>query len=199
MPGNALTSTTTWKRASPSRSSRAYPRCRRFLTDKTRSGYSNHMKKATITEAKNQLSALIDRVQHGETIVITDRGRPVARLVSALTGAAEDPEGRLARLERRGGLRLATTPPPRALIMKKPPKTKSLRACSRPCLTSAEKGGEVLGQLCRGSLARGDERVDATTLRGRSGHGRVVGDRDRVHIGHRAPATARPIPLGRRR
>jgi hypothetical protein len=32
------------------------------------------MKKATITEAKNQLSALIDQVRHGETIVITDRG-----------------------------------------------------------------------------------------------------------------------------
>ena len=82
------------------------------------------MKKATITEAKNHLSALIDRVQHGETIVITDRGRPVARLVSALAGAAEDPDGRLARLERRGGLRLATTPPPRAMIMKKLAKTK---------------------------------------------------------------------------
>src|SRR5678809_661438 len=56
-----------------------------------RSGYSSHMKTATLTEAKNQLSALIDLVRHGETIVITDRGRPVARLVSALTGAAEDP------------------------------------------------------------------------------------------------------------
>jgi prevent-host-death family protein len=82
------------------------------------------MKKATITEAKNQLSALIDRVRHGETIVITDRGRPVARLVSALTGAAQDPEGRLARLERRGGLRLATTRPPRSLILKDLPKAK---------------------------------------------------------------------------
>jgi len=80
------------------------------------------MKKATITEAKNQLSALIDRVQHGETIVITDRGRPVARLVSALSGAAEDPEGRLARLERRGGVRRATAPPPRALIMRRLPR-----------------------------------------------------------------------------
>lgn len=39
------------------------------------------MKKATITEAKNQLSALVARVRHGETIVITDRGRPVALLV----------------------------------------------------------------------------------------------------------------------
>jgi prevent-host-death family protein len=82
------------------------------------------VRRATITEAKNQLSALIDRVRHGETIVITDRGRPVARLVSALTGAAEDPHGRLVRLERRGGLRLATAPPPRALIMKKLPRTR---------------------------------------------------------------------------
>jgi prevent-host-death family protein len=83
------------------------------------------MKKATITEAKNQLSALIDRVQHGEEIVITDRGRPVARLVSALA-RAEDPDGRLARLERRGGLRLASTPPPRALI------ARTLRRMRRP-------------------------------------------------------------------
>lgn len=80
------------------------------------------MKMATITEAKNQLSALIDRVRHGETIVITDRGRPVARLVSAVTEAGDDPEGRLARLERRGGLRRATASAPRALILKKLPK-----------------------------------------------------------------------------
>jgi prevent-host-death family protein len=82
------------------------------------------MKKATITEAKNQLSALIDQVRHGETIVITDRGRPVARLVSALMDAAVDPEGRLARLERRGGLRLAPGAPPRASILKKQPKVR---------------------------------------------------------------------------
>lgn len=80
------------------------------------------MKMATITEAKNQLSALIDRVRHGETVVITDRGRPVARLVSAMTEAGDDPEGRLARLERRGGLRRAMAAPPRALIQKKLPR-----------------------------------------------------------------------------
>jgi prevent-host-death family protein len=82
------------------------------------------MKTATITEAKNRLSALIDRVRHGETIVITDRGRPVARLVSAVTGAAQDPDGRLARLERRGGLRRATAAPPRALILRRLPKVR---------------------------------------------------------------------------
>jgi prevent-host-death family protein len=32
-------------------------------------------------DAKNRLSALLDRVEHGEEIVITRRGRPVARLV----------------------------------------------------------------------------------------------------------------------
>ena len=39
------------------------------------------MKKASITEAKNNLSALIDRVKGGSSILIVDRGRPVARIV----------------------------------------------------------------------------------------------------------------------
>ena len=94
------------------------------MTGGETSSYSSHMKTATITEAKNGLSALIDRVRHGESVVITDRGRPVARLVSALTGAAEDPEGRLARLERRGGIRRATASPPRRLILGPLPRTR---------------------------------------------------------------------------
>jgi antitoxin (DNA-binding transcriptional repressor) of toxin-antitoxin stability system len=54
-------------------------------------------------------------------VVITDRGRPVARLVSAVASAADDPEGRLARLERRGGLRRAIAPPAKALILRQLP------------------------------------------------------------------------------
>lgn len=53
------------------------------------------MKTATITEAKNGLSALIDRVRAGESILILDRGRPVARLEPAVQ--VDDPQGRLAR------------------------------------------------------------------------------------------------------
>jgi prevent-host-death family protein len=98
------------------------------------------MRRATITEAKNQLSALIDRVQHGETIVITDRGRPVARLVSALTGAAQDPEGRLARLARRGGLRRATAPPPRAVIARKLPAMKGSAGVVEALLEERREG-----------------------------------------------------------
>jgi len=37
------------------------------------------MKKASITEAKNNLSALIDSVKGGSPVLIVDRGRPVAR------------------------------------------------------------------------------------------------------------------------
>ncbi len=32
-------------------------------------------------EAKNTLSALLERAEHGEEIVITRRGRPIAKLV----------------------------------------------------------------------------------------------------------------------
>lgn len=56
---------------------------------------------ASITEAKNQLSALIDRVRGGESVLIVDRGVPVARLESATIGSVE-PTGRLARLQRAG-------------------------------------------------------------------------------------------------
>ena len=47
------------------------------------------MKTASITEAKNQLSALIDQVRNGDTIVITDRGRPVAQLASLAADPGE--------------------------------------------------------------------------------------------------------------
>jgi len=59
------------------------------------------MQRATITEAKNGLSALLDRVKAGETILITDRGVPVARLEPATT-MADDDDGRIERLVRAG-------------------------------------------------------------------------------------------------
>jgi prevent-host-death family protein len=78
------------------------------------------MKTATITEAKNGLSALIDRVRAGETVVITDRGTPVARLEPMTTHP--DPDGRLARLERAGIIRRGLAPPPLDLLAKPAPR-----------------------------------------------------------------------------
>ena len=62
---------------------------------------------ATITDAKNRLSALIDRVKGGESILILDRGVPVARLEPV--AGSPDPTGRLLRLERAGIIRVGQT------------------------------------------------------------------------------------------
>jgi prevent-host-death family protein len=80
------------------------------------------MKSATITEAKNGLSALIDRVRAGESIVITDRGIPVAVLEPATT--LVDVEDRLARLERAGVIRRGKGGPPLELILQPGPRLK---------------------------------------------------------------------------
>ncbi len=65
------------------------------------------MKIASVSEAKNTLSALLDLVQAGETVVIVDRGTPVARL-EAVAPSGEGLEPRLARLERSGLVRRGT-------------------------------------------------------------------------------------------
>jgi prevent-host-death family protein len=39
------------------------------------------MRRAGIREARQNLTALIEHVRKGEEVLITDRGRPVARLV----------------------------------------------------------------------------------------------------------------------
>lgn len=60
------------------------------------------MNSATITEAKNGLSRLLDEVRHGQTIVITDRHRPIARLSPVSGEEAGDATGRILRMERAG-------------------------------------------------------------------------------------------------
>lgn len=57
-------------------------------------------------------------------MLIVDRGRPVARLESAVSAGADDLDGRLARLERAGVVRVALEKPPVELIRKKPPRLK---------------------------------------------------------------------------
>jgi prevent-host-death family protein len=82
------------------------------------------MKKASITEAKNNLSALIDRVKGGSSVLIVDRGRPVARL-EPVNGVRSDDDSRLARLVREGIVRPARARVPKAVIATKPPRAKA--------------------------------------------------------------------------
>jgi len=77
------------------------------------------MKTTTITDAKNGLSALIDRVKAGDSVLILDRGVPVARLEPVPSNM--DPSGRLRRLERSGVIRPGSAAPPIELLRTPPP------------------------------------------------------------------------------
>lgn len=58
-----------------------------------------------IRELKNGLSGYIDRVRDGEEVIVTDRGRPVARL-----SALDAPDDRLAELVAAGVVRPPSSP-----------------------------------------------------------------------------------------
>lgn len=91
------------------------------------------MKRATISETKNQLSALLDRVRHGESVLVTDRGRPVARLEPIAGADAGSDEARLARLERAGVIRRAASARLDEIVRVPPP--------------AAEGGGDIVAVL----------------------------------------------------
>ncbi|MCM3881486.1 MAG: type II toxin-antitoxin system prevent-host-death family antitoxin [Vicinamibacterales bacterium] len=95
------------------------------------------MKRASITEAKNNLSALIDRVKGGSSILIMDRGRPVARLESVHESS---PDGRLARLVRDGTVRPARAAVRKALFEIKPPRLKKGASGVRTLLEERRDG-----------------------------------------------------------
>ncbi|MDQ2917172.1 MAG: type II toxin-antitoxin system prevent-host-death family antitoxin [Pseudomonadota bacterium] len=69
------------------------------------------MKTATISHAKNHLSELLAGVKRGESVLILERDRPIARLVPV----ERDDDERLADLERRGIIRRAARPPRKTL------------------------------------------------------------------------------------
>ena len=78
------------------------------------------MKIATISQTKNQLSAILDKVRHGETVLIVDRDQPIARLEPVVASETLDPDGRLSRLERAGLVRRGRGAIP-ARLLKEPP------------------------------------------------------------------------------
>ena len=97
------------------------------------------MKRASISEAKNRLSALLDRVRQGGSVVIEDRGVPVARLES-ITVTGRDPEGRVARLERQGLLRRPAKATPKRILTTRPPVTRKGRKASDIVLEERREG-----------------------------------------------------------
>ena len=78
------------------------------------------METATITQVKNGLSSYIDRVKAGESILVTDRGVPVAVLEPVTDQVSLDE--RLARLQRAGLVRGGTGRIPPEILQTRGPK-----------------------------------------------------------------------------
>jgi prevent-host-death family protein len=97
------------------------------------------MKKASITEAKNNLSALIDGLKGGSAVLIVDRGRPVARL-EPVTADLDAAEGRLLRLVREGIVRPRRGEPPPTLFSQPPPRTKAGSSAVKALLEERREG-----------------------------------------------------------
>ncbi|PYK20707.1 MAG: type II toxin-antitoxin system prevent-host-death family antitoxin [Verrucomicrobia bacterium] len=63
------------------------------------------MTTVSVTEAKNNLSKLLKKVRHGQSVLILDRNMPVARLEPLPPGSKEADEAKLIELERQGLLK----------------------------------------------------------------------------------------------
>jgi len=98
------------------------------------------MKKASITEAKNNLSSLIDSLKGGSPVLIVDRGRPVARLEPVTTGVTPEDDSRLARLVRDGVVRPARAAVPTAVFTRKPPRPRKRASGVRVLLEDRRTG-----------------------------------------------------------
>ena len=77
------------------------------------------MKRVSISELKNQLSAYLQSVRGGETVVVYDRSRPVARIDRV---ADQDDEDRVAQLQRTGQLAPPVDPLPLDLLRSPAPR-----------------------------------------------------------------------------
>jgi len=83
------------------------------------------MEKTNISNLKNRLSSYLKKVQAGETVLIMDRNRPIAR-IERVTGALADEE-RLARLEAAGVISRPIrpmSPEVRKMLLSKGPRAK---------------------------------------------------------------------------
>ncbi len=100
------------------------------------------MKTSTITNTKNHLSALLNFVRHGETIIITDRDRPVARICPALNNNISC-EDKLSILEKQGLVKRAETKFAKKLkeiIKIAPPKSKGKASVINALLKERAEG-----------------------------------------------------------
>ena len=92
------------------------------------------MTSAAVSEIKARLSEYLARVRGGEEVVVTDRGRPVARIVPVADRAPQ-----LAELERRGLLRVASAELPEDFFER--PRPRDAKGSVRQALIEERREG----------------------------------------------------------
>ena len=85
------------------------------------------MKTATISRLKASLSEYLAAVRAGEELIVTDRGKPVAKIVPLQRGDVDIP-GHLLALERAGGVRIGSGRLPEGFLDACRPKDEQGRA-----------------------------------------------------------------------
>ena len=85
------------------------------------------MKTATVSRLKASLSEYLASVRAGEELLVTDRGKPVAKIVPLRRGDLEVPP-HLLELERAGGVRIGSGKLPPGFLDSPRPKDRQGRA-----------------------------------------------------------------------
>lgn len=98
------------------------------------------MKRASISETKNHLSALLREVRNGETVVVMDRKRPVARIESIASAEGSESCDRVERLQRAGVLLASRGGRVGAVLAKQPPRPAASHGAVEALLEERESG-----------------------------------------------------------
>jgi prevent-host-death family protein len=98
------------------------------------------MKTASVSEAKNKLSAYLRLVKQGQEVVILDRDVPVARLVPVVSASQTGDEALFQTLESRGILRRAKQKATKQYLLKLPPAPKIKGDILSALLADREEG-----------------------------------------------------------
>jgi len=98
------------------------------------------MQTATISKLKNKLSAYIDLVKHGETVLIVDRHTPVAVLESSPSQITHNPDLRIKALERKGIIKPGRTSLPGSFFTEPLPRVKHGASTVQALIADREEG-----------------------------------------------------------
>jgi antitoxin (DNA-binding transcriptional repressor) of toxin-antitoxin stability system len=125
-----------YSRHTPTGAGRA-SRQRAGVADEQKNSYVSDMEKANISQLKNRLDAYLRKVRAGETVLVMDRGVPVARIERI---AIESNDDRLARLEAAGLVKRPAKPVPMKRVLRPLPRKRKSSGVLQALLKERSEG-----------------------------------------------------------